>query len=798
MKQLIALALILSASPLAAQQVVSVRSGEHDGFSRLVLQIDPDVSWEIIEARGRASVRFPEQALSFSTAQVFERISTDRIAGINQTRTDVGSELHIEMNCACGVQSFAFNDKYIVIDVFDGPDLAAVEAVASTPLWQPDALPFVQPPNTPLRFLAFVMAQAPRQPLLLPDQPAKADQTPAPQMAVPALPDMAANIDPADADIVADMDSMIGAVVSDMNEGVVAEDNPEMLARIAEAQTQLLAQLTRAADQGLVNFVPVPVPVPVAEEQPTAPIPEPEPPVLTAELMQQLSARTAYSQNTEDALSDIVNQFAMPQCLDDAIFSMEGWGGEASFSSQLASLRSQFLGEFDTPDAEIAESIVQLYLRYGFGAEARLMLNEAGVELENAPLYNDMAALVEGEPAWVYGPALKGAGCGGAHEMWYLATGLGDYQVLEPLSITDVFSNYPIEVRTQIGPPLAQAFINRGQVDAGHVVLEIVRRAESGVTPAQRMAEAHVMELQGDSSGAARVYRALALGNEENAPEALIAYARTLLASDKSLPESLLVDLESAAFFNRNTEKADPLRLWEIKVRAAVAGANAGLHQIAENLEERPHISAELKAIAAEIFEATSAAETGDYAYAQMVLRFAEILEQGALGDAARLKIAAEMATVGLPESALDVLAPNLSRATPPAKRIEAAAFVQLFQPRQALAILDGDESLDAYKIRLRANLQLEDFVAVAEMLNEVHAKDISVNDVALRAGDWEKIKDAGAVGTLASYIQGAEPQEELPPMMAESAPTLKAARALLADNQESMRFLEDMLADAE
>ena len=49
MRYLFAVAVILSASPLAAQQVVSVKSGEHDGFSRLVLRIDPDVDWEIVE-----------------------------------------------------------------------------------------------------------------------------------------------------------------------------------------------------------------------------------------------------------------------------------------------------------------------------------------------------------------------------------------------------------------------------------------------------------------------------------------------------------------------------------------------------------------------------------------------------------------------------------------------------------------------------------------------------------------------------------------------------------------------------
>jgi len=815
MKQHLAVALILSASPLAAQQVVPVQSGEHNGFSRLVLRIDPSVDWQVDTRRGMAAIRFPDQVLDFSTARVFDRISTDRIAGVKAAQLESGAELQLELDCKCEVKSFAFNNNYIVIDVFDGPALDPVESAATTAQWQPDSLPYIQPSNAPARFTAFVMAEAPQQPALLPDPPKKMAAETTPESATlpaPQAPDMVADVVGAggeasppveEENMVADMEAMAGAVVSDMNAGVNAQGNPEMRARIEEAQNQLLAQLTRAADQGLVNFVPSPVKVaevlPEPEPMPL-PDPGPEPVPIDPELMQQLSARTAYSQSTEDALTEIVNQFAMPQCLDDAVFSMEGWGGEGGFSSQLAALRTGFLGEFDKPDAGIAEEIVQLYLRYGLGAEARLILSETGVELENTALYNDMAALIESEPARVSGPVLTGAGCGGAHEMWYLAAGLGDYQVLEPLTITDVFSNYPIEVRTLIGPPLAQAFIERGQVDAGHVVLEIVRRAESGVTPAQRMAEAQVLEAQGDLSRAAKVYRKLALANGENAPEALISYARTVLGSNETLPETLLVDLESAAFFNRDTEFADPLRLWEIKVRAEVAGADAALAQIDEMLGERPDLSTELTEIATDIFTNSSAAELGDYPFAQMVLQYSGMLDQGPAGDIARLNIAEEMAGIGLPETALDVLSPNLSRVTAEARYVQATAYVQLFQPTQALTVLAGDESLTAYKIRLNAYLQMEDFTAVARLLNEDFAKDISLNDVALRAGDWAKIKDAGAVGTLASYMQGAAmpAAEALPPMVANEAPSLKAARELLASNGESMRFLEGVLAGGE
>ncbi len=813
MKKLIAFGLVLiSALPMAAQSLVTVQSGEHDGFTRIVLATDPGQDWQVVESYGKATLQFPGQKLDFSTATVFDRISTARIAAVQGNSGENGSAFTLELNCGCEVKGFAFADNYIVLDVFDGPELGPEPVAQNEPLWRPDALPYIQPPARQERFLAFVMTQAPVQPVLLPDPPPRAAPV-APEapdglamLSEPALPDAVAFA----ASVIEDKMEEVGAVVSEMNTEIVVQDDPELLARIEDAQNQLLAQLTRAADQGLVDFALAPVEkveevvVDTVEEVPPATMPE-----IDSVLMQQLSARTAYAQNNEDALAEIVNQFAMPQCLGDAVFSMESWGDGRAFSDQLSALRSGLLGEFDTPDAEVAEKLIQLYLRFGLGAEARLILSEMQEQPEYASIYNDMADLLEGEPERVNGQILQGVGCGGAHEMWYLATGRGNYQVFEPLAISEVFSNYPIEVRTIIGPALAQAFIERGQVDAGHVVLEIVRRADGEVSSEQLLAEASVLEAQSNIDGAQRIYRNMINSNDERAPEAMIALARGLLNDGRSLPESLLVDIESAAFFNRETSLADPLRLWEIRVRAEVEGADKALAQIAESIEERPDLLAELQQLAAGIFEVSSAAQLGDYQYAQMVLRYASLLDQGEKGDLARLKIAKEMAGIGLPESALDVLTPNLTRPQTATTQLVAAAYVQLFEPEQALDLLIGDSSLEAYKIKLDAYLQMEDYAAVAQMLAQDFAAEVSLNEVALRAGDWEKIRQAGAVGTLAAYMNNETPDAigETPsapedgflaPVGMQEEPSLKAVRELLAINQASRSFLEDVIAAGE
>ena len=798
--------LFLLAQPLVAQTVVSVRSGQHEGFTRLVLDVGQNVDWQMETQSGEARLFFPGQRFSFVTDEVFQRISTEKISAVQGESGNDNSSLRLELDCACEVKSFNYGGQYIVVDVLDGPELEAEPPVEITGRWQPDSLPSITGPAVLEPFTARIMLDAPLQPGLQPEpEPVKSSPV--------EMPDGVSLAEPQAPDMMAEIEASVGALAGEMNAEITVEDNPELRARIEEAQTQLLAQLTRAADQGLVEFSTSPVVESVSDARPENPpeIPPENPPdhdPVAPELLQQLSARTAYSQNTEDALAEIVNQFAKPQCLEDAAFSMDGWGDESGFSARLARLRTGLLKEFDVVDPEVQEAIVKLYLRYGLGAEARMILLQSEGNLANSTILMDIAEALEKNFSGVLGPVLQGAGCGGAHEMWYLVTGRGNYQVMEPLAITEVFSSYPIEVRTLIGPPLADAFMARGQVNAGHVVLEIVRRAEGEVTVAQRMSEAKVREAQMDFQGAGNIYRELMKTNDEQAPDAMMALARLRLQAGEPVPPSLLVDLESAAFFYRNSPKADPLRLWEIRVRAEVAGEADALAQIVETQAERGWLTPDLQKIAAEIFISARAEAMGDYPYAQMALEYSALLDQGLAGDAARLAIAKELAAVGLPETALDILAPNLQRPDPAALHMAAAAKVQLFEPESALAMLDGDQGLEAYKIRLKAYLQMEDFAAVARLLSEDFSSEISLEDIALRAGDWEKIQAEGMVGTLASFANGGgsgQPVQSVPTpeggflavLPLEEAPSLKGVRELLMINRSSRRFLQDVISQS-
>jgi hypothetical protein len=57
-------ALLGSAAPLAAAEGGPIRGGEHDGFTRVVLTIEPTTEWSLETSAERAVLRFPGRRLA--------------------------------------------------------------------------------------------------------------------------------------------------------------------------------------------------------------------------------------------------------------------------------------------------------------------------------------------------------------------------------------------------------------------------------------------------------------------------------------------------------------------------------------------------------------------------------------------------------------------------------------------------------------------------------------------------------------------------------------------------------------
>jgi len=116
MKTLILLLLLLA--PAATAQTVSVKSGAHDGFTRLVLELGRPVDWQLGRTADGYALRLEPPGARFDLSQVYQLIGRERLAAI-WVEPDT-NQLKLGIGCACHAIPFEFRPGVIVIDLRDG------------------------------------------------------------------------------------------------------------------------------------------------------------------------------------------------------------------------------------------------------------------------------------------------------------------------------------------------------------------------------------------------------------------------------------------------------------------------------------------------------------------------------------------------------------------------------------------------------------------------------------------------------------------------------------------------------
>jgi len=124
----------------ATAATIAVRSGEHDDFTRLVLELPGAMGWALDGAGESLTLRLDQPGHDFDLSTVFDRIPRDRLAGVQQIAP---SRLVLALACPCSTQAFLFRDRFLVIDLKDTdlPGTAPTRPVSRTAVTQPIALP---------------------------------------------------------------------------------------------------------------------------------------------------------------------------------------------------------------------------------------------------------------------------------------------------------------------------------------------------------------------------------------------------------------------------------------------------------------------------------------------------------------------------------------------------------------------------------------------------------------------------------------------------------------------------------
>jgi tetratricopeptide (TPR) repeat protein len=727
MKRFAPFLFILMLPVSAFAEAVSVVSGEHDGYTRLVFAISPDREWSLVIGQGSAKLVFPAQNLEFEDDGVFTRIPKTRLVSTHSDRGEGGAVYRMTLGCDCEVGAFPYLDAYIVVDISDPPKTSIIAPPTRhfAPVLSAATLPDGN--DRPPEFVSWIPPRAPyydSSPHRV-NFPAQTDGVGLTPTQTPDAPPNTSHTD-------------VVQVAPDEVTEEVREVDQELQEAVDSARNSLLHQLTVAVDQGLLDLNgPISEILQAAE---TVPIVEPEDPFEVFEELEDENQVLIQTAITRDALAahGRGNQ-QKEHCPSPEDLDIASWGSGEDFFDELSSVRQGLLREFDEPDFFEVERLVRTYLRYGFGAEARSYLFDGGKNVAQQSLLLDLAAIVDGQTVQPDGPLSQAIGCGGVAGLWAL---VGTYPVVdthiddEP-SIIEAFADLPPDIRRLVGPRLASAFLDRGVVAAARQVSDILERAPGDHGTEHELVVGNLIQIEGSAPEAGQAYRVLAEDNSLVATDALIELATLGLTQDQSPPQHLLMDLGASAKIWRGTQKGGQLRRLEALWMAKQGRESAAIDLLVAEIQHDPVNADILQETAEQILSVLSVSEKLKNNFAEIVHTYIEFIPEDEEADKLRIEIAAKLLLAGLPDYAIEILDPTLQRNELDATLVAANANIQAFRPDAALLMLNGAAGDAARKLRVEAYLGMGDFEHALGQLNQFADMSAAIAMPYWFKGDW-------------------------------------------------------------
>lgn len=519
------LLLLLLAAPVQAQ-VATVRTGEHDIFSRIVVEAPGSTDWRFGRTDDGYELSLGAGPWRFDLAGVFDRIPRNRLAGL---WADPGTgHLRLGIGCACHAVPFEFRPGIIVIDLKDGPPPkgsafesglqgAATPVLGDRPVPKPRARPWA----TAGRNYDWVAARAPR--------PAAPEPAIAPKVDAAALVPL--------------RDALLAQLSKGMAEGVVDMARP--------------APRPAAGSPGIASFTQLRM--------------------ATGELpgLTLGGNRPAAGTLQPDGAA----------CLGDSQLAIRDWGGKGAVSETISEARAGLLTEFDAVDPQAVKRAAQHLIHLGFGAEARQMLIALPLPPDDPDLavLLSLARLVDGRPDPA-GPFPGMATCDTSAALWAaLATPDGrPVPSLHIAAMTRSFSALPPHLRTHLGPILVERLLKSGNGQAVQAIRDAIARAPGQPVPEVAVMEAKIALSQDDPAEAEHQAQALLETAGPAVAEATLALVEAQVAQAKPVSAETVTALQALLAEHQGTDLAPRLRHALVVAKIAAGDAVGGFKGLPE------------------------------------------------------------------------------------------------------------------------------------------------------------------------------------------------------------------------
>ncbi|PZX09982.1 hypothetical protein [Celeribacter halophilus] len=770
-------------------EVITVRSGEHAGFSRLVMQFSAKTDWAFGRSEQGYEFHVPDEDIYFDTSAVFQRIPRQRIANVK------GGNAYLQVVIPENVHAdvFELREGRVVIDIKDGaPD-------ASSEFEQP-LIDHVNGDET----------------VLSPLEGGEGKDA----VSVPVAPDIIISGEGDDgfvsaADEWVSDEELIGEADRNFpldggrfqknkasNALLDAEDAfSENLDDVSDLERRLLEQIGRAVSQGLLEPE-----VSQADRAENGTI-EPQEEAVSAD---SGNRETIISEEDTVELSHIHIQSSMDRerggaselkiiegsrsiCLDDRQVQISQWGRAVEDGQSLSHLRAKILGEFDRPDPKGIRDLARYYLYLTFGAEAKSVLRDFGVKVEGHDILWAMADIMDQSFTEVSSPLSHQFQCDTSVALWSVLSkkALDPDEDYNMNSILSTFSALPFHLRRHLGPILSDRFLAIGDTESVQYIQNAMLRGIERQSDASVLLNAKLALAEGDLKSGEDKLKYIIAENGAYAPEALVKLIQLKAKDGEEIDESIAETVEAFAVEFRGDPFEGKLQEAAILAQIYSGKPDVAVEKVFALKQEEGSDNLDLTNLTSRALE-TLAQAPDDTLFLKTIWQHKDGISQADFSNSARLAVSRRLLDLGFFQQSLEFMPEADGLMSDDAKILLAEAFYGIGDMQNALKYaLDVDHE-ESREIAAKAYFYLNDIEKAAELLKS-NPIDAERETFALLAEDWESLVEANSpsMSNFANVMKdgGFALNEE----KSGKKPSLASAEAIVASSQRAREMFEDV-----
>jgi len=781
--------LISGSATYAKPVLVTVRSGEHKEFSRLVFDFSEPVRWRLVPNFNGYLLRIKPAPGTINLNNIFKFIPKTRLRAVSIVPRTKGV-LQLLMPRGQIAYAWELSPGKLVVDIKAGPP-RRVQQDPSSP-GEVRANSTSTPPDK--------TSQRGREPDRNPVNE-RAPDPPAPGMSW--LP----NSQDANGEIVQQFSSM-----------------PDV--RLLQARRQLVAKLARAMTDGLISspynaLDPGNHPAPSRRRKRSSNNPTQKPesrqgrrtstevrPRIETPL--NIDATTAFDSSQDSRPRRSIAAKGGTACIDPSFFALGKWYGTKPAAQRIATLRGQLVGEFDRIRPAVLGKLVRLYIVEGFGAEARELIDSYHNSLSRPDILKDLATLVETGRLPPGNSLSQQNGCPGASNFWgFLATLKAAPVAKQGLDrLIKSLAPLPIDLRMRVGAIILSRLLDANQIVEATEVVRLIERAPATRPPVYEFEKARYELLRGRQKIAVQALTKLAYSRTSRSDRALLLLLHQNMTSASVVLGPTLQYARARAFQLRNDPLGKELLRTVLSIMAKQQ-MQTNAFQILDHERDAGMISTRMfEQISDVIFLSYNIKALDGAAFVSNFFKYRQSHAIDKLSDAVRHHVALGLLAVNLPENALEIIGgvtPDMGKND---RILLGRIYLQLGRPMMALEAVHGLSAPAALPVRRRALDQSGSVKQAADML-KAGETDRRAQDLAWQASRWEMVLSASVASRrfVASERQAAETRTstDSPVMqsrLAQKKPhqsarnTLAFYRKVLEESRKTQSALERLMRD--